>query len=84
MRKPVCHLMVLLSLSTLATADDQELLREELRNAADREQRELVSREEALAEQVETAARLLQRQQEYIEQLEARIRALQDSPDRSD
>lgn len=84
MRKSICHLIALLSLGAVATADDQDLLRDELRDAVSREQRELTSREETLAEQVETAERLLQRQQEYIEQLEARIRALQDSPDRSD
>ena len=68
----------------MAGADDRELLREELRDAVSREQQELRSRAEALAEQAETAATLLQKQQAYIEQLEAEIRALQKASENDD
>lgn len=71
------YLTALLLPALMAGADDRELLRDELRDAVGREQKELRSRAEALAEQAETAAALLQKQQAYIEQLEAQIRALQ-------
>ena len=71
------YLTALLLPALMAGADDRELLRDELRDAVGREQKELRSRAEALAEQAETAAALLQKQQAYLEQLEAQIRALQ-------
>ncbi len=71
------YLAALLLPALMAGANDRELLRDELRDAVGREQKELRSRAEALAEQAETAAALLQKQQAYIEQLEAQIRALQ-------
>ncbi len=71
------YLAALLLPALMAGANDRELLRDELRDAVEREQKELRSRAEALAEQAETAAALLQKQQAYIEQLEAQIRALQ-------
>ena len=73
------YLTALLLPALMAGADDRELLRDELRDAVGREQKELRSRAEALAEQAETAAALLQKQQAYIEQLEAQIRALQEA-----
>jgi septal ring factor EnvC (AmiA/AmiB activator) len=78
------YLSVLLLPALMAGADDRELLRDELRDAVSREQQELRSRAEALAEQAETAATLLQKQQAYIEQLEAEIRALQKASEGDD
>lgn len=78
------YLTALLLPAMLAGADDRELLRDELRDAVSREQQELRSRAEALAEQAETAASLLQKQQAYIEQLEAEIRALQKASESDD
>ncbi|MCK5874839.1 MAG: hypothetical protein KAG82_09140 [Alcanivoracaceae bacterium] len=78
------YLAALLLPAMMAGADDRELLRDELRDAVSREQRELRSRAEALAEQAETAATLLQKQQAYIERLEAEIRALQKASESDD
>lgn len=78
------YLTALLLPALAVWADDRELLREELRDAVSREQQELRSRAEALAEQAETAATLLQKQQAYIEQLEAEIRALQKASESDD
>jgi len=78
------YLAALLLPAMMAGADDRELLRDELRDAVSREQRELRSRAEALAEQAETAATLLQKQQAYIERLEAEIRALQKASENDD
>lgn len=83
---PIRHwyLSALLLPALVAGADDRELLRDELRDAVSREQQELRSRAEALTEQAETAATLLQKQQAYIEQLEAEIRALQKASESDD
>jgi|AutmiccommunBRH5_1029478.scaffolds.fasta_scaffold00047_120 septal ring factor EnvC (AmiA/AmiB activator) len=83
---PIRHwyLTALVLPAIMAGASDRELLRDELRDAVSREQQELRSRAEALAEQAETAATLLQKQQAYIEQLEAEIRALQKASESDD
>lgn len=83
---PIRHwyLAALLLPALVAGADDRELLRDELRDAVSREQQELRSRADALTEQAETAATLLQKQQAYIEQLEAEIRALQKASESDD
>ncbi len=78
------YLTALLLSALPAGADDRELLRDELRDAVSRQQQELRSRAEALAEQAETAAALLQKQQAYIEQLEAEIRAMQKASESDD
>ena len=74
------HTLLLTTLLTTATASfaDHAILRDEARDAAAREQRELQERAEALAQQLEDARQLQALQDEYLQRLEAELGALRD------
>lgn len=74
------HTLLLTTLLTTATASfaDDTILRDEARDAAAREQRELQERAEALAQQLEDARQLQALQDEYLQRLEAELGALRD------
>lgn len=77
MRKHALLLTTLLTTATASFADDATL-RDEARDAAAREQRELQERAEALAQQLEDARQLQALQDEYLRRLEAELGALRD------
>lgn len=75
----MCIAALALCLPCAVLADDADLMRDELRDAKEREQAELLDRIRDLEQQHEASQAIADKQQELIEALQLQIEALQEN-----